>query len=536
MSYWFDDGEPQPLVPEDQRRRPPEPDVSIPEILQAGVDHATYIANTAGEAWLRERAYDDRIDAVFKATGVRLENPTRAVITSGEAIEQLRAAGLPVERNALKNRDAAMQLMARQFEERRRELADGLPDLERAKRAAIAPDRSIEDDMRALDERTRAASARALAAENVPAVIKWPTYLAGAMAGSLRAPENLLGLVVGGPAAGATRTAAGAILRAGVREAVVNAATETMAQPIIAKWRTDLGVPANTPREMLADIGTAALFGGILGGGLEAGARGLRALSRPDAPPIERGMAGDDDALIAAVREAGDAAPPEIRAAADALEADRLVQARVPEGMAPDESALLLSAAMRRAEEPDAPLPRPDEPETYLPAVAPPPDGGTALDGAIARLDAARRAYDAIPVDDVSARRAAMAEMDNADAALRALGEGLDDRDPAIGKLGELANIVRRDLPDARGGQGGPEELLRLENRRQQLMGELSQPAPAAAPARRLTPSDDISENYPDMPVAMGADGGVRMVSRDALGSDAPRFTELAAAVAACRV
>ncbi|WAC26344.1 hypothetical protein [Ancylobacter sp. SL191] len=525
--YWYG-YQPKP-VPDDQAANlDPAPDVGILDIARAGRDHATYIANTAGEAWLRERAYDERIDAVFEATGVRLENPTRAVVTSGDAIEQLRAAGLPIERSALRNRDAAARLQVDAFNARLRELGDSLPDNERAKRAAIAPERSIEDDMRRIDADTRAASERALRAENVSWPVKWGAYLGGSIAGSFAAPENLLGLVVGGPVGGAARTAAGAILRAGVREAVANAAVETLAQPVIAQWRTELGVPANTPREMLTDIGMAAAFGGVVGGGFEAAGRALKVVVRPDSPPIAKGLAGDDEALIAAVRAGGDAVPPELRAAAEALEADRLVQARIPKGADIEAHELALSAAMRRAEDPDAPLPRDDLGPEALPPRDLDPDGNP-FDAALQRLERAQEAFEATPMDNVSARRVAMAEVDRATLALRE-AVGLTDDAPRDG-FGELVNIVTRDLPAAREGRqimtAPVDDAARLEVRRDALAAQLRPTTRRQAPAEPAAPPASMLDAYP-------SDAGP--VARAALDAPAPRFTELAAAVAACRV
>lgn len=385
MSFFEPDAEDRPLVPASERARPLPDDTSLGALFAAGAERMGLISNTIGGELLRERAYDERIDAVFRATGVRLDNPARRYFTSAEAEAELAAAGRPVERAAWRNRDAAMALAAEQFDRRLAELAQERAEDPQAV-AAIAAGRPIDEDVRALFNRATADEAAALGAGNINPVVKWGTYLAGGVVGGLRDPINLLGLFIGGPATGTARTIAGAVLRTGIREAVANAGVEALSQPFVAKWRADLGLPVPTLREAATDVGMAALFGGALGSAGEGARQAIRisfpaaargtggdgappvfpATDTPNAAPrppetpetaIGRGLAGDDAALIEAVRAAGDAAPPEWRAAADALEADRLIQERAAEAAPPEVAEPLLSAAMRRAEDPEAPLP-----------------------------------------------------------------------------------------------------------------------------------------------------------------------------------
>lgn len=391
MSYWYDSDTPQPIVPAEQRRAgPPVTDDFIRDVgvaaeaYAASRDLGLYVDNTVGRANAIEEAYDRRIDAVFKATGVRLENPVRLATPPGEWIAQARELGLQHETGPAAARQALIGRAEDAFADRLRELSDSLPDLSRGARAAIAADRPIIDDARQIGRDAYARAQRANAAATSRPYTRFIAGAAGGMEAGFRDPLNV-GLAAATAPIGGSGTGAWMVLRNIVTDAVVNAAGETALQPAIMQWRRELGLPAGW-REAAENVGTAAAFGGGVRAGIEAfGAFRPRAPGSPapaaESPPaapqsvtpeienpaprppppagstISDAINGDDDALIRAAREGADELDPAALAAAEALEADRLVRGMTPEGMAPTEHTRNYAQAVRFAEEPEAELP-----------------------------------------------------------------------------------------------------------------------------------------------------------------------------------
>ncbi|WGD31280.1 hypothetical protein AncyloWKF20_05500 [Ancylobacter sp. WKF20] len=389
MSYFFEDDAPAPLIPEAQRYTRPTPPAPLldaaAEAYSASRDLALYVDNTVGRANAIEEAYDRRIDAVHKATGVRLDNPVRLATPPGQWIDQARALGLPADSGPAAAREALVGKAESDFAARLRELADGLPDTERAKRAAIAADQPLMEDARALGR--DAANRAATAAPGRP-YTRFLAGLAGGVAGSFRDPLNLGIAAATGPI-GFARTGGWLVLRNILGDAVVNAAGEAALQPAIMAWRRELGLDAGLG-EAAANIGGAALFGGAIRGALEApgvvrSLRGSEGAAAPQgaplaatteapatlpaksagesvrppeaAPTIRAALDGDEDAMIRAAREGGDALDPAALAAAEALEADRLLRSLRPEDVPEGDHARNLAQAVRFAEAPDDEMP-----------------------------------------------------------------------------------------------------------------------------------------------------------------------------------
>ncbi|MFG1383250.1 hypothetical protein [Xanthobacter versatilis] len=384
--------------------QPPEPapaddfirDVKVTaEAFEAGRAAATYIDNTIAWSYAREEAYDRRNKAIKAATGVDLPNPMRQPIDPIMGTARARELGLiPGVSSAAALDDALRADHVADYERRRRELADNPVNAEDpAILAAIAPGRPVDEDIRrTLIPEVERRTSEALAAPSSRPWLKWGGFLAGSVVGGFRDPVNLALLFFGGGPSTA-RTAGGAILKTGLREGTINADGELLTQPIIQKWRADMGLE-NGIGPAAQNVATAFGFGALVGGAVEGLGRAARAngvlgdgapaaprapagetidmqpvggvwrepAPRPDAPVIVRALAGDEEAMIAAAREGRDALDPATLAAAEALEADRLARAAAPEGVPEIDHEAAVAQAVRHAEDPAEPPPAPPQP------------------------------------------------------------------------------------------------------------------------------------------------------------------------------
>lgn len=361
------------------------------EAFEAGRDAATFIDNSIGYIAAREEAYDRRNAAIKAATGVDLPNPMRQV-PSRPAADQAAAASLLPGVPTSEQLDAASAENMRQYEARRQELAEAHAE-DPVALAAIAAWRPIDEEMKLLARDVERRAGEALGAPSSRPWLKWGGYFAGAIAGGFRDPLNVAAMMFGGGPSTA-RTATGAVLKTALREGLFNAGAEAAVQPAIQKWRDELGLEHGLG-EAAKNVAMAFGVGALVGGGVEGVRRvagGVRRpaadLSPPDAPPavpappsppsapasepvIARALAGDEDALIAAAREARDALDPAAIAAADALEADRLARAAAPAGVPPADHEAAVAQAVRHAEDPDEPPPVPPAPIAAARADAP---------------------------------------------------------------------------------------------------------------------------------------------------------------------
>lgn len=335
------------------------------EAFEAGRDAALFIDNTAAGVYAREEAIDRRNAAIKRATGVALPNPFRE---AGDLADVIGGMGAdPVAR----------------YQEQLRQLAESHIE-DPAALAAIQADRPIEEDVRGLVQSADLRASEALGAASSRPWLKWGGYFAGAMWGGLRDPVNLALLFAGGGPATA-RTATGAVLKTALREGVINAGGEALTQPVIQKWRGEMGLESGLG-PAAENVAMAFGLGALVGGGVEGVRQAVRsgraaapdapaaaaaAAPAPEEPVIARALAGDEDALIAAAREGRDALDPATIAAADALEADRLARAAAPPGVPPADHEAAVAQAVRHAEDPDEPPPVPPAPIAPARADAP---------------------------------------------------------------------------------------------------------------------------------------------------------------------
>ena len=355
-------------------QRPPAPEDGTDAFLgdvgrfvgnfEANQDLQRYVNNAYSDLAAAEWAIDQRNDAIRKATGVALDNPYRQWISPEDRANAAQALGYPRSSGGEPVVRKIFDDRARAYESRLGELgrqfagnADAL--------AAIRPELGVDADRKALASVLEERAARAGAQPFSSSVFKYGSAFLGTMAGWIRDPANVAQVAAGWGGGSAASTLAGAVVRTALREAVFNGAGEAAVQPAVQKWRKELGLEAGVG-PALENIGTAAVFGGVLGGALEGVGHVLRRPrggavappapsvapeAAPVAPPvIERALAGQDEALIAAARESGD---PVLGAGADALELDNVARGAPPAGVDPAEHGVRFAEAVRFAEDPE---------------------------------------------------------------------------------------------------------------------------------------------------------------------------------------
>ncbi|MGE0212289.1 MAG: hypothetical protein AB7S41_11390 [Parvibaculaceae bacterium] len=331
-------------------------EATLGEIWSAARDNMIYADNFNGREAAIEEAYDRRIDAIQRATGIPLQNPQRAVPSSGRDITRMP--------DFLAEQRAA-------FDRRLAELALQHPAHAGAIRADISPETDARDIARAAGEQLDRLTA------SRPGFSRWLPMLGGSFAGSLRDPLQVALLFAGG-GPGAARTIGGRILSVMAKEAAINGLGEAAMQPKIQAWRKEAGLPAGF-EQGAENVALAATLGGLFGGVLQGGYEGARlfrgasldqaarqvAAPLPDESPLkaalqpEAPVAGREAALMEALDPIRQALPAEGRGAAAAIETDAAVRAnaRGMDGQAFD-SAFSATAAL--AEEIGQPRPRPE--------------------------------------------------------------------------------------------------------------------------------------------------------------------------------
>lgn len=291
---------------------------TLEDIFGAGVDQAAYVDNAFAANAALDRAIEERNDEVFKATGTRPDNPLRRAF--GPVFEESRRTGEDVQKNVARAIGAWQDEIAT--------AAARIPD------GAVAArlNRSIEADAIRIGSESDERLGRLMASR--PGIGGWAAMLGGALTGGMRDPMTVASLMLGG-APGAGRTVAGRILTTAATEAFVNGATEAAMQPQVQAWREKLGLE-HGPEQAAINIGTAALFGGLLG----AAGQGVGELAR----------------VLAPIRPA---LAPEARGALDQAETLAHAEALRPPGAAPATHDDNLSVAHRIAgSDPGEALPR----------------------------------------------------------------------------------------------------------------------------------------------------------------------------------
>lgn len=525
-----------------------------------------------------ESSFDGIIDALQKASGVRLENPERGGYfdeADRRAIAQEQWES--VDRNGFDARRA--QARRDVFNEKVDELTRSRPEVADALAAAridfdpamIVRRAELEYEARARD--------KGLA-------VQLGAGLLGGLAASLRDPVQMQTLLLGG-GPGTARTMLARLGQVAMRESALNAGIVALMQPEVQDWRNQVGLESGV-MPALENIGMAAIFGGVFGGGI-AGVgevfrhvKGVAQLAdlgdRQAVEAVLRGYASADE-TERALRALNIELTPEMRAELKTLRAadraDTATLPAAPEGVAPDAHVSALRDAVHRAENPvDAP-----PPEVPLPL------------GSVTTDDAARAAVaDATGMDAVlvlrSDPRLVASALASADDNLRRAGqlatlppEVLDrvqagDLSPSLGahiaaqtvdpaEQAQLAELVRKARPtsedearriiaDERGAVRAREAQAALLGRAETATdGALGPPQPhdpgspeakaQAEQAPALLKEPDLPEGevpppqtITDMLPMAGENGELRMLRRDQVLADIERSDLYGDLVASC--
>jgi hypothetical protein len=266
------------------------------------------------------------------------------------------------------------------------------------------------------------------------------------------------------------------VAQVAAREALISAGGAALSQPSVQAWRAEIGAESGVV-PALENVALAALFGGVLGGGVEGVREGFKALRAADRAAVERTLAGEATPAEAerALRLVG--ADPEVaaelRIAADADAYEAAVPA--PRGVPDAVDGEARAQALRRAESGD-PLP----PEPVLPVRA-----GVTDDAAIAVLER----------DDLDAIGALRALRDDPDLIESALSSG----SPAVREAGHVALLGDEAFAFVADGRVEPRHAaLALRTGAEPdlqaaVMADLARAAPTSLAAAREVVGDALS-------------------------------------------
>lgn len=307
-----------------------------------------------GEAFANEDAADRRNEAIFKATGIRLDNPLRVKDDAGDYVS-------PVK-----------QIF--RWEQRLSELAEQFPD----KRDVIRPDETLAQSAGALAREREALHGDLLSRYRGPWGTGTAASFAGGFVGSMQDPPNaVMNIVSMGLNTGRN------LLRSALLNGAANAAIEAGQAPWVQDWRRRAGLDHGL-LEAGKDVGMAFASGAILDAGLRGTARGISfgtarargldvsardvilegrsprellaeaAEGAPAGDPVRRAMTeGDDQALFDLARKADLTAPE--RGALN--EVERHILFGAPPAVDRGEHLTRLADAIERSMNPEAPPP-----------------------------------------------------------------------------------------------------------------------------------------------------------------------------------
>lgn len=320
---------------------------SFGDVFNAAVSAQRTGDNVLAANSLRDRLYDERIDAVKKATGVELFHPLRSVPTDEDFRER-------------EGFTAIHDVVERRWHRELDRLAEQFPD----KRAIIRPEATVwkeaaerarADESRLQDRVSRSGLTATIPGLGIPLN---PAALAGSLWGSMHDPINAAAMLLG-PNGSAARS----ILWNAGRQAGFGAVSQAALEPFVQSWRAEAGMEHG-----LSDAARNIFFAGTFGGAIDAAGRsaGRLVLGRPMGgvpepvkPPPAPAPGAPPDAAAAVPSTLADVAPtPEMRTLAGAV---------AEGGIGP--------ATVERLTDLEGPIRRP-----------PPADVGDALDAAISRL------------------------------------------------------------------------------------------------------------------------------------------------------
>jgi len=326
------------------------------EIFGAADEQVRLVDNFNAREAARDDEINQRNDAIFKATGVRLENP--------------------FDHYTMHAMTHMMDNPHKEYDRRRQELAAAHPEL----RDVIKPDLPVlkmagHEQARQAEERMKDLMGR-----SDSGWLPWGAQVAGGMFGMMRDSTNVAAMLVGGGEANMGRS----ILWSSARAAALNMGTEAALQPMVQSWRAEAGLKSGFG-EGVKNVGMAGLFGFgmeasgrtiakgfsvLLGSGgkpvstpaaaaknapmeqLDAAARNL-----PPDHPVRKAAEGDDDALLVVARETMPHADPAemdaIRGAVASVQAERDIMRAKPEGVLDADHTDAMIKTVRHALYPD---------------------------------------------------------------------------------------------------------------------------------------------------------------------------------------
>jgi len=306
------------------------------EIFTATQEQFRFAENSSSRGIAMIQAYEHFLSPLREATGEHIPNPLRE------------------DRPSRPGADARRMAEEAEFFEQLKGLAKRHPD---------AADRLFtpEDVRRHAEGLARQAEGRfnRVMARSPVNVLSTVAFIAGGFAGSLEDPMNFAAsLVVGpfGPAGAGVR----GLLWAGLKAGAANAAVETAIQPSVQAWRAQAGLPSGFDIAAL-NVGAAALFGAGLDIGVRSSVRGVRQLvgkpylgpegqprdpganptealeaaarDAPEGSLLKRAQQGDADALRELAETTGADQRPEVRAALEKLDFEKLAAGIKPDGV-----------------------------------------------------------------------------------------------------------------------------------------------------------------------------------------------------------
>lgn len=232
---------------------------SLNDVFAASAESDRLNHSAWGKLSSMSDAYERRIDAIKRVTGVQLNNPLSGPVGPSTM------AGFGDQEET----DPFVE-----FRRQLHELAEKHPQ----HRAIIEPDKPISAD--AIGIRRRAERGwESTWDRSDKGVQGWAARLAGGFYGALHDPAQGATLFLG-----PTQKAAAGIkglLWAGIKQGAANASVEAGIQPFVQAWRAEAGLPYGFDQALL-DVGAAGLFGfaaDSLGRATTRGAR--RAVGRP---------------------------------------------------------------------------------------------------------------------------------------------------------------------------------------------------------------------------------------------------------------
>ena len=315
---------------------------SFGELFDAVVQQMGVVENLNAVQMALEDAYDVRIDAIFAATGVRIEHPFRQ--------NDVGESEMPLGGERQNEMDA--------FEQSRARLAAQFPQHAEVIGAGSSIRAEADAISVAAEDRTNL-----LVSSRDDFFVKWGAILASGIIGSFRDPVQAATLVFGG-GPGAGRTIAARVLNVAAKEFAVNVGIEAALQPIVQKYRADLGLEhgfADAARQVAFAGVLGAAFGSVVQGGVEVVSRvgRQRAIARqfsaaanelPETSPfaeIDTLSGQATSSLLEPVRVAINA---EGRGAIDLIDAERAFDDYRVAGVNAEEFDLAAAAGIRFAE------------------------------------------------------------------------------------------------------------------------------------------------------------------------------------------